>query len=178
MNLKEFLQAKDIVPVTEEVLFPVVLGVGTFETFHAGYLPILSKLVSESERFKCEAILVVLESEHTDFAVAKIKEIAPALRVMIRKDIGEALHDLSVYQRAPLAVYSDKQSAPATKHICEQLYPFSSLEVNTDVYLSSVERKIKLALTEGNFLKFHSWFIDCPLIESRELFKSLRVLNG
>lgn len=178
MNLKEFLQAKDIVPVTEEVLFPVVVGVGTFETFHAGYLPILSKLVSESERFKCDAILIVLESAHTDFAVSKIKEIAPALRVMVRKDIREALTDLSVYQRAPLVIYSDKQSAPATKHICEQLYPLSSLEVNTDVYLSSVERKIKQAIAEANFLKFHSWFIDCPLIESRELFKSLRALNG
>ena len=178
MNLKEFLQAKDIVPVTEEVLFPVVVGVGSFMPFHTGYLPMLSKLVSESERFKCDAIVIVLENEQTDFAVAKIKEIAPALRIMVRKDVTEAMSDISVYQRAPLVVYSDKQSAPATKHICEQLYPFSALEVNTDAYLSSVERKINKSLTEGNFLAFHSWFVDCPLIESRNYFKSVRALNG
>lgn len=178
MNLKEFLQAKEVVPVTEEVLFPVVVGVGTFKPFHTGYLPMLSKLVSESERFKCDAIVIVLENEHSDFAVAKIKEMAPAMRVMVRKDITEALADLSVYQRAPLTIYSDKQSATATKHVCEQLYPFSALEVDTDTYLGSVERKIATAIQEGNFLKFHSWFIDCPLIESRTLFNSFRALNG
>jgi hypothetical protein len=178
MNLKQFLQAKEIVPVTEEVLFPVVLGVGTFMPFHTGYLPILSKMVSESERFKCDAIVIVLESEQTEFAVSKIKEIAPGLRIMVRKDISEALTDLSVYQRAPFVIYSDKQSAPATKHICEQLYPFSALEVDTDTYLGSVERKINKAIAESNFLAFHSWFVGCPLIESRNYFKSVRVLNG
>lgn len=179
MKLKDYLKARnDIVPVTEEVLFPVVVGVGTFVPFHTGYLPMLTKMVSESANHKCDAIVIVIESSQSDFVVAKLKEMAPGLRIMVTTDVSESLSKLSMYQRAPLVIYSDDQNAPIVKTVCEQMFPMSALEVNTDSYLTKVERKMTSALREGDFLKFNMFHIDCPLIESRTMFSTLRSLNG
>lgn len=179
MKLKDYLKAKnEIVPVTEEVLFPVVVGVGTFVPFHTGYLPMLTKMVSESTHHKCDAIAIVIESSQSEFVVAKLKEMVPGLRIMVSKDVSESLAKLSTYQRAPLIVYSDDQNAPIVKMVCEKMFPMSSLEINTDSYLTKVERKIVQALEEDHFLTFNMFHIDCPLIESRTMFTTLRALHG
>lgn len=179
MNLKDFLKAKkEILPVTEEVLFPVVVGVGTFTPFHMGYLPMLTKLMSESERFRCDAIVVVLESDQSDYAVSKLKEMAPNLKVMVRSDVNAALSDLSQHQRAPSVIYCDEISSASVKMVYEHMYPMSAIEVNTTAYLVNFENQIVDGLTEGNFLKFHASHIDAPLIESRTLFNTLRSKYG
>lgn len=176
MNLKQFLQNKSSsVPITEETLFPVVLGVGSFAPFHTGYLPMIKAMISESEAYKCDMIMVVLENKNNDFAVEKLKQMVPAMRIMVRSDINEALADLSNFQRAPMKIFCEKQKGAVINHSYHELYPFSSVQIDTDSFLSSIDKKVVLTLQEGNFVRFHAMHIDCSLIESRNVFNSLRV---
>lgn len=185
MNFTQFLKTDKM--LSETCIFddaePVVVGYGTFESCHLGYLPLVAELVRLGEQFDAEPILIIVEKDTVGYrkmlpyVLQAIAENFPFLTVQVEENVVAPLQRLSQQGKKCVGMVGEPTSLCEAQYHYEKLY--QEVATETVLHLGQYKRDTRAAAKSGDFNKFRATILECSFEVAHNMFEQLReVCNG
>ncbi len=185
MNFKQFLKTEKTLneSFVAEATNPVVVGYGTFDPCHIGYLPLAAELVKLSEQHDADPVLIVVERA-SDVYQKMLPTITkclarhfPTITIRVEQDVAAPMCEFAQTGRMPVAVVGEDYLVQEAKIFHEKLHNAPLMSQSID--LSHYKRTSMVAVQENNFDNFRASILDCSFEEALGMFSHLReVANG
>lgn len=180
MNFTQFLKTDKMLSETciYEDADPVVVGYGTFESCHLGYLPLVAELVKLGEQFDADPILIIVEKDTVEYhkmlpcVLQAIAENFPFLKVQIEENVAAPLHRFSQQGKKCVGMVGEPTSLYEAQYHYENLYQEEAAE--TVVHLGQYKRDTRAAAKSGDFNKFRATILECSFEVAHNMFEQLR----
>ena len=175
MNFKQFLQTDKLMneSYVANTTDPVVVGYGTFDPCHIGYLCLVSELIRLGEQKEATPVLVILEKDKDllPTITSIISEHFPAIETLVEVDMASSILRLSQTGRTPVAVVGESYHTKQAGAYFKQLH-------NTELYESYVsmdtfKQNTKRAILANNFDLFRASILDCSHAVALTLYEKL-----
>lgn len=180
MNFTQFLKTDRM--LNETCVFedaePVVVGYGTFESCHLGYLPLVAELVKLGEQYDAEPILVILQKDTVaeyntlPTVLQALTESFPFLKVQVEENLVDPLYRFSQNGKKCVAMVGEPTSLYEAQYHYEKLYQEEAHEVV--LHLGSYKRATKEAAYSGDFNKFRASIVECSFEVAHKMFEQIR----
>ena len=185
MNFKQFLKTEKMLneSFVAEATDPVVVGYGTFDPCHIGYLSLAAELVKLSEQHDAAPVMIIVEK--TSDAYQKMlptitKCLArhfPTISVRVERDVAAPMCEFAQTGRTPVAVVGEDYLVQEAKVYHKKLHEQDLVGQTID--MSHYKRTSMSAVQENNFIKFRASILECSYEDALGMFTHLReVANG
>ena len=185
MNFKQFLKTEKTLneSFVAEATDPVVVGYGTFDPCHIGYLSLAAELVKLSEQHTAAPVLIIVERASDAYqkmlpTITKcLARHFPTISVRVEQDVAAPMCEFAQTGRTPVAVVGEDYLVQEAKVFHKKLHDVPLKTQSID--LSHYKRTSMSAVQENNFNKFRASILECSFDEALGMFNHLReVVNG